>query len=144
MKEIQKEALLLSELTEVVEYHRIILNKIDQLTNIILNAAKRDEQKIVIQELENRTRLINIVNYVQEKVERLLGRIPSDLYTREVKSEIKIWQMEMDRIISTIGKTDQEILEHLNRAKIKVKKEISVIHRSKTAHEKYNLSLSKK
>ena len=127
-----------------VQRHLECLQKVVHLAQRMLQLAKKKNYNEVALESENRSRLINIVDSIQGKIERSVKTIPPEVYSEEIKLTIKQWQDELNRLAQVIFEVDQEILECLNHGKDQIKQELSSTYKSKIVHEKYIFSSTKK
>ncbi|MCY4644530.1 MAG: hypothetical protein OXB88_07920 [Bacteriovoracales bacterium] len=110
----------------------------------MIELAKNKHHQSIAIELKNRGYLFNIIEYIQEKIEKSIKIIPLKNYNKEIKPDIDLWRNDFNRQVRLIINMDQKILEYLNYEKDQIKKEASSVHKKRIAHTKYHLSALKR
>ena len=118
--------------------HLKMLKETFSCSKTILNYAVVSDLDNVIYEIENRERLINIVGYIQAKVESIISN--EDSMTVAEVTSIKDWNFYVDSELKKITECDNLILNVLEGNKSEISKEISKVFKSRLNVKKYNLT----
>jgi hypothetical protein len=97
-----------------------------------------DHNKIV-SETDNRERLINILDYLQLKIEREINLIDVAELKRNELEKIKSWNQKFQEIVNHVRNEDLKILELLNQDKNEISRKIAEIFKSREKFRGYNL-----
>ncbi len=130
---------LSSNLRKAVLNHEKMLTEAINSSKKILEYSTGDDVNRVGAEVKNRDRLINIIKYVQTKIETALQVLNKDEFSEEVSVIISNWQESFAKSIATIADYDYQILSNLEKKSGELKSEISLINQSKKDHKGYDL-----
>ena len=103
-----------------------LLHSVNQVTQHILNYLEADNLDQAIFELDNRDRLINIVNNQSLTLKVEAGANPYNLE-------------EIDSLLKLIQKGDEMIISQLDNLKSSTNKEIAKVFKTKESFKGYNL-----
>ena len=131
-------------LLSLIEQHVRILAEIMVITERIRIQCQEGLITEVANESENRQRIINILSGVQEKIERLLATISFRDGDKEKIDQLKLWQLNFNKMVEAVNEVDQNILEILERDKNETSRQIAAIFKSKESFRGYNLLSVKK
>jgi len=106
-------------------------------------ATKQNNMDLINFEVNNRERLINIIEELQFKIEERLNSFFTQESLEESTPIIKAWANDLGLWYEKIGKIDDEINYALERMKEETSKEIGIIYRSKESFKGYNLNTLK-
>lgn len=124
--------------------HLTMMDKVISSTIIINHHAISDDINKVISEIENRERLLNIVQQLQTRIEEKISElIPSDI-SISYMDILKCWNNEINIWIEKTNEIDQNTTEILENQKEETTKEISTIFKIQEKFKGYNLADLKK
>ena len=136
------------KLDQFIYQHLLMTDEIKNLGERIYSLASEDKVVEVAQESENRGRLINILNYLQNKIENEVDALPVAEMPKEkislIMDNLKKWQIQFNKEMNTINEYDLKTMDILEDNKSKTIAEISLIHKVKEQLRGYNLNNVKK
>ncbi len=123
----------------LIKEHMYMLDKSLLSSKKIDRYLKDERLKEMTAETENRERLFNIIEYIQNKIEKMLNLILQDELSKEYLQGIKNWQKDMTNKVDQIIQLDHQIVCQLENAKDQTSKEIATIYKQKQLFKGYNL-----
>lgn len=118
---MQNTSILLYNMTE----------KILSLTLKILQDCEENQTESLIEDLNNRERIIGVLNYLQDK----LNKEPTNINKALIE--------ESNRILGQIEKLDTQIITCLEKIKEETNSEIAKVYKTKENFKGYNLKNTK-
>jgi hypothetical protein len=138
---------LLEIIQKEIMKHTILMDRAVEVSMNLLNMAKNEDIDILISEIHNRTRLINLLELLQEKIECYFDQFLTQEHSKQTNeyliSVLTSWNYDFHSIIKKIDLIDQKTLEMLGKNKEKLSLEISSIFQNKMKHKGYQLNSSK-
>lgn len=129
-------------LISLIMLYTTLMDSIYESSFKINSAAKLDNLNFVINESENRERLIKIFEYIQNKIESIITNRPSlDDTEKEI---LTTWSQEVSNWYQKTTLFDKETASVLETKKEALTKEIAIIFKNKEQHKGYSLSSVKK
>lgn len=130
------------KLTSLIMLYTTLMDNIYDSSLKINTAAKNDDLNLVINESENRERLIRVFEYIQNKIEVI---ITNEKCLGEIEKEMLMtWSNEVALWYAKTTQFDQDTGVVLNSKKDGLTREIATIFRKKEQHKGYDLSSVKK
>ena len=129
-----------ANLIKAVDSHLKMLNEAIKCSEQISKYAVEGDFQRVEAETMNRERLINIVGYVQGRIERAVKIIPPSVYNDKIAQTLNNWQEETSKAIKRITDIDTQVMELLKNSKQEVTKELGSVYKNKESHKGYNLN----
>lgn len=127
-------------LKEAVATHLKMLDEAIKSSKLILNYSESDDVERLEAEAKNRQRVINIVEYIQNRIERSVKVIPPTVYNQEISQTLNKWQNDMAKKIQTIADIDRQLMTSITNAKEKISEELSSLQPGKKVMKGYNLN----
>ncbi len=127
----------------LVEKLQHFTDRLDQGTKCTLDIISTiEEQNFSAIELltSNRERLLSIVSFEQEAIEKVINSVIDEELTPENINIIKSWAFDTQNWINQIADMDDQIIEMLNESKDETTREIANLFKSKQAFRGYNLN----
>ncbi|EQC44857.1 hypothetical protein M899_0105 [Bacteriovorax sp. BSW11_IV] len=132
------------KLAQLIMRHIDLIDGANRLTNSILNAAKKGDVDTLVNDSDNRDRLISVLDRFQKFVEEEIGNIKSNEVSKELVDILKTWSYEVSAWASKTDEIDQQTLQLLEAQKEETTKEIATIFKSRQQFSGYNLNNLKK
>lgn len=129
---------MIETLFENIQEHLSMLDLAVHSSERIRVYAKNENLDAVVNETENRDRIVNIVTQIQHKVEsqiNLLG--PSDVSSEDLLV-LKAWFQDLSIFSERMLECDKETVEFLSQQKEDTTKEIAMIFKNKEIFKNYN------
>lgn len=126
----------------LVDEHLCMLEELYNVTTRIHAYARSSNVGPLVNEVENRERLMNILEHLQNKVTGLFDnfRVLNEEERQRLVKMAKSWQMKVDAKIHAIDQLNASILEELDQQKLQTLKEVFFLHQSKEKFKGYNLN----
>jgi len=128
------------ELLSYIEEHTYMLSEIIKISEKIHANAKSVDLDSLLFDVENRERLINILGYIQRKIEDTVGELKAEEIGQEILDTLGQWRAKVSTKLQIIKELDEQIVEYLCQNKDKITKEIGVIFQLKQRFKGYNLN----
>lgn len=129
---------MIETLFENIQKHLCMLELAVQSSEIIKNFAKNENLDGVVDETENRERIVNIVTQIQRKVEEQVNLIHASDITSEGVLVLKAWFYDLNLFSEKMLQCDRETVEFLGQQKENTTKEIALIFKNKEIFKSYN------
>lgn len=123
--------------------HTDLMDKIKTQTKVIYHDSFGDDFKIITSGIENRDRMVKAATELQAKIVKDVidyKKSVSKLNVDQMDQLINIWSADIQKIISTLGRMDEEITNVLKFQKEKTVKQIAELYQEKDKVKRYNLS----
>lgn len=134
---------MLNELFENIQEHLSLLDHALSSSQKIQSFAKLEDLDGVVNETENRERLVNVIGQVQQVIENQINQ----LNAAELKSDdimiLKSWFQDLSIWSDKMIAHDKETVEFLGQQKENTTKEIAHIFKNKEMFKGYNNSSKK-
>lgn len=134
---------MLNDLFENIQEHLGLLDLALSSSQKISSLAQLEDLDGVVNETDNRERLVNIIGHVQQIIENQINQ----LNAAELKSEdiliLKAWFQDLSRWSEKMIEHDRETVEFLSQQKESTTKEIAHIFKNKEMFKGYNNSSKK-
>ncbi len=129
-------------LTSLIMLYSSLMDSIYDSSFQINKAAKNDDLNFVINESDNRERLVKIFEYVQNKIESIITNQQS--LSKEEKEILLTWSQEVSTWYAKTTQFDEDTGSILETKKEALTREIALIFKNKELHKGYSLSSVKK
>ena len=121
-----------------IQEHLSLLDLSVQSSERIKHFAKNENIDGVVNETENRERLVNIIGKIQGEVEEKINQLDGNGITTDEIQILKSWFLDLNNWSEKMLILDQETVEYLDQQKESTTKEIATIFRSKEIFKGYN------
>lgn len=122
--------------------HTSFMDKTITSTVRIFDLAIAGEVEKVESEMQNRERLISILQKLQEIVTINLNTLSLE-EKKEAQEIVDVWSTDLSEWIATVSELDDEIVKILQQQKEKTTQEISSVYKSRDKFKGYNLNKTK-
>jgi hypothetical protein len=129
---------MINQLFGDIQQHLSMLDLALKSSEQIKNHAGREELDGVVNETENRERIINIVTELQRKIENSINILDASAVTAEDINILKSWFSDLSNWSERMLALDRETVELLGQQKENTTKEIAMIFRNKEVFKSYN------
>lgn len=130
------------KLTSLIMLYTTLMDNIFESSWKINTAARNDDLNLVINESENRERLIRVFEYIQNKIEHI---ITNEKNLEEAEKELlTTWSNEVALWYAKTTQFDQDTGAILNIKRDGLTRDIATIFRKKEQHKGYDSSSVKK
>lgn len=134
---------MLNEIYTAIQSHLSLLDLALATSSKIKFFASNSEVEQVINETENRERLVNVIAQLQGSIENKISALgPQDLQ-EDTLSILKSWFIDLANWSEKMIELDRETVEFLNQQKDDTTKEIATIFRNKEMFKGYNQAIKK-
>ena len=134
---------MITTIFEHIQEHLSMLDLAVHSSEKIRNFAKNENLEAVVNETENRERIVNIVSQIQHNIERQINLLnPSEIPTDGMQI-LKAWFHDLSILSERMLVLDKETVEYLSQQKNETAKEISLIFKNKEILKSYNHEGSK-
>lgn len=134
---------MISDLYENIQEHLGLLDLALASSQKITSLAQLEDLDGVINETENRERLVNVIGHVQQIIENQINQ----LNAAELKSDdlmiLKTWFQDLSQWSDKMIAHDKETVEFLSLQKDNTTKEIAHLFKNKEMFKGYNNSPKK-
>jgi len=130
------------EITDWVDEHTKMLDKVEQMTKRLLKMSENeDSTDSIASEIENRERLLFVLENIQNNVESLLEKFLSlklPLSNDQIKY-LKDWKFAHQQKTESIQKMDERLVLNLSKVKDETTQEIARVFQAGQNLRGYNL-----
>lgn len=134
---------MIQELFENIQRHLCMLELALHSSQQIASFAKLDNLEAVINETENRERLVNVLSTLQKSIEDKINQLNAAALTKDDISILKSWFQDLNIWSEKMIALDQETVELLSMQKEATTQEIAHLFKNKEMIKGYNHSLKK-
>lgn len=134
---------MIEKLFDNIQEHLAMLDLAVHSSEKIRNFAKNEDLEGVVNETENRERLVNIVAQIQRSVEEQINLLDAGDISADGILILKAWFQDLDTWSERMLSCDKQTVEYLGQQKENTTKEIALIFKNKEIFKGYN-HLSKK
>jgi hypothetical protein len=120
--------------------HTDFLSKAHEVSNLACALAKDGDIDGVNSALDNRERLIGLIDRIQQKAEIIINELDPNTESKEIIEIIKTWANDINIFSVQMAEKDHQLKEILIEVKENTKKEISATHSQKEKFKGYNLN----
>ncbi len=131
------------QIIERIQLHLILLEQSLNLSSKILFFSQINDLNGVVNETENRERLMNIISKVQRSVEEDITTMDAKQVSTMDLGILKSWFNDLAIWSEKITALDKETVENLSQQKDEATKEIATIFRNKEMFKGYNHAAKK-
>jgi hypothetical protein len=124
--------------------HLTFVDRVNEISLIMLRSALGGETAILADHAENRTRLINTVEKFQNNVEEKINALEPSKINPELVEILQAWVNDVANWVALTDEIDTETSEILENLRQQTTQEIGNLHRSRSQFRGYNLSNVKK
>jgi len=128
---------------ETIQQHLSMLDLAVSSSEQIKNFAKNENLEAVINETENRERIVNIVGQIQRNIEDQINILNPEEIAADGITILKSWFNDLNILTEKMLSLDKETVEYLSQQKQGAAKEISLIFKNKEIIKSYNHEGSK-
>lgn len=129
---------MIASIFENIQEHLSMLDLAVSCSEKIRNFAQNENVDGVVDETENRERIVNIVTQIQHKIEGQINHLhPADISSEELLV-LKAWFQDLNVLSERMIKFDKETVEFLGQQKDDTTKEIALIFKNKEIFKSYN------
>ncbi|MDD4975211.1 MAG: hypothetical protein PHY93_12710 [Bacteriovorax sp.] len=130
--------MMIETLFENIQRHLSMLDLAVNSSEKIRNFARSTNLEGVVEETENRERIVNIVTQIQRRVEEQINLLnPSEISNDDILI-LKAWFQDLSVLSERMLTCDRETVELLGQQKEDTTKEISLIYKNKEIFKSYN------
>lgn len=129
---------MIEKLFDNIQAHLSMLDLAVASSEKIRNFAKGGDLDGVVNETENRERLVNIVAKIQRSVEDQINLLDAGDITADGVLVLKAWFQDLNVWSERMLLCDRETVEHLGQQKEDTTKEIAHIFKNKEIFKGYN------
>ncbi len=134
---------MISVLFENIQEHLSMLDLALASSKRITIYAKAENLDAVVEETENRERLVNIIGKIQKTVEEGINQLNAATLYQDDIMILKSWFQDLSTWSDRIIELDKETVEVLGQQKDNTTKEIAHIFKNKELFKGYNHSNKK-
>lgn len=125
-------------LKEAIDTHLKMLDEVIKSSRLILSYSDQGDVDRIEAETKNRNRVINIVEYIQNRIEKSVKIIPPTVYNQEISQSLNNWQTSMADKIQTIADIDTQLIKSIEANKSEIRDEITSLQPGKKSMRGYN------
>ena len=129
---------MMNQLFGDIQQHLSMLDLALKSSELIKNHASREELDAVVNETENRERIINIVTALQRKIENNVNELDASAITADDINLLKSWFNDLNIWSEKMLALDRETVELLGQQKDSTTREIAMIFKNKEVFKSYN------
>lgn len=134
---------MISVLFENIQEHLSMLDLALASSKRITIYAKAENLDAVVEETENRERLVNIIGKIQKTVEEGINQLNAATLSQDDIMILKSWFQDLSTWSDRMIELDKETVEVLGQQKDNTTKEIAHIFKNKELFKGYNHSNKK-
>lgn len=134
---------MIEKLFDNIQEHLSMLDLAVHSSEKVRNFAKNEDLEGVVNETENRERLVNIVAQIQRSVEEQINLLDAGDISADGILILKAWFQDLNTWSERMLSCDKQTVEYLGQQKENTTKEIALIFKNKEIFKGYN-HLSKK
>jgi len=134
---------MISVLFENIQEHLSMLDLALASSKRITIYAKAENLDAVVEETENRERLVNIIGKIQKTVEEGINQLNAATLSQDDIMILKSWFQDLSTWSERMIELDKETVEVLGQQKDNTTKEIAHIFKNKELFKGYNHSNKK-
>ncbi len=135
---------MINEIYKDIMAHLDLIDAVDRESKLILRAARLGDLDQVDVTIENRDRLIKILESTQGKIEQKTHLLENHELNEESIGILKSWLNDLNLWVEKNLSIDAEIVALLEQEKDETTKQISTVFKSRQQHKGYNLNNVKK
>lgn len=132
------------KLAQMIMRHLDLVDGSNRLTKSIHVAAQKGDVDQLVNDSDNRDRLLSVLDRFQKFIEEEIGLIRSNEVNKDLIDILKTWSYEISSWASKTDEIDQETVILLEGKKEETTKEIAALFRSRQQFGGYNLNNLKK
>lgn len=129
---------MMNQLFGDIQQHLSMLDLALKSSEQIKNHASREELDAVVNETENRERIINVVTALQRKIENSVNELDASNVTSDDINLLKSWFNDLNIWSEKMLALDRETVELLGQQKDSTTREIAMIFKNKEVFKNYN------
>ena len=130
----------MNSLIERINLIKKLGQKLIEASQTILQLAENDNIQLVVEGIDNRDRLIEIINQLQEGLDDQIKKASAGEINDEIRSAFQDWQISMGAYYQEADRLNQIILERLEEMRFNTSREIGKIFKGKEKIKGYNLN----
>lgn len=134
---------MIENLFEDIQSHLCMLDLALKSTELIRCFAQTENLDAVVEETENRERIVNVITQLQRKIEDKINLIDASTVNREGIMILKSWFHDLSVWSENMICIDRETVELLAQQKDNAGKEIALVFKNKELFKGYNHELKK-
>lgn len=134
---------MINELFENIQQHLCMLDLALHSSQQIASFAKLENLDAVVNETDNRERLVNVIGKLQAGIEDQINQLNAAALTSEDISILKSWFHDLSQWSEKMIALDRETVEYLSEQKENTTQEIAHLFKNKEIIKGYNHSLKK-
>lgn len=125
-------------LKTAITTHLNMLDEVIKSSRSILAYSEKGDVQRLEAESNNRQRVINIVEYVQTRIEKSVKVIPPSVFNEEISQTLNNWQKSLGEKIQEIADIDNQLMRSIEANKNQIKDEISSLQPGKKSMKGYH------
>jgi hypothetical protein len=129
---------MMNQLFGDIQQHLSMLDLALKSSEQIKYHANREELDAVVNETENRERIINVVTALQRKIENSVNELDASNVTSDDINLLKSWFNDLNIWSEKMLALDRETVELLGQQKDSTTREIAMIFKNKEVFKSYN------
>ncbi len=134
---------MISVLFEDIQTHLSLLDRAVLSSSKIAQSAEAQDLDSVVNETENRERIMNIISSVQSSIEDKINQLNAALLSNGDIDILKTWFSDLSLWSEKIIAFDRITVEHLSQQKESTTKEIAHLFKNKEVIKGYNHAVKK-
>lgn len=134
---------MIQDLFENIQQHLSMLDLALHSSQQITSFAKLENLDAVMNETENRERLMNVISKLQKGIEDKINQLNAAALTQDDIMILKSWFQDLNVWSDRMLALDLETVEHLSEQKENTTQEIAHLFKNKEVIKGYNHSLKK-
>ncbi len=134
---------MIQDLFENIQKHLSLLDLALQSSQQITSFAKLENLDAVMNETENRERLINVIGKIQKTIEDKINQLNAAALTPDDIMILKSWFQDLSAWSDRMIALDLETVNHLSEQKESTTQEIAHLFKNKEVIKGYNHSQKK-
>ncbi|MBY0413324.1 MAG: hypothetical protein K2Q18_04130 [Bdellovibrionales bacterium] len=134
---------MINDLFENIQEHLCLLELAVASSQKIKAHSIIENVDAVSNEADNRERLVNVLNVVQQKIEEQINQLNAALLTADDIGILKSWFQDLSTFSEKMIELDKETVEILAQQKEDTTKEIAHLFKNKEMFKGYNHSTKK-
>lgn len=135
---------MIDQLHYSLMYHLSLLEKVEMLSQRILQQATKEDIDLILLEINNRDRLVNVLARIQVKIEEQINQSSIQSPVKGINELLECWKVDLASKIAKIDEIDQQIDQFLHNQKKQLQKDIANVYDVKEKFKGYNLNETRK
>lgn len=125
---------------QLIQRHQKIFQDALNSTSKLLDFAVNSEIESISPEAENRDRIFNVLNIIQDKINQELDSLSATVNNKDLIDRVKSWNNQVVKTVKDIEEADTLILKLLGQNRENTSKEIAQVKKNRSLFKGYNLN----